>query len=69
MIGPGKYDEECTALREKTGADAVLLLIFNGSKGNGFACQSADADVFFSIPRLLRNMADFIEADQERGIL
>lgn len=39
--GPGKYDNECTTARESTGADAVVLVVFNGHHGHGFAVQSA----------------------------
>ncbi len=62
MIGPGKYDEVCTQVREDTNALGVVLLIFGGCKGNGFSCQ-APFEFTATIPSLLRQMADQIEAD------
>ncbi len=39
-IGPGKYDDACTAAREATKADAVVLVVLNGKRGAGFSVQS-----------------------------
>ncbi len=38
-IGAGKYDDVCTVAREATQGDATLLIVLNGNKGDGFACQ------------------------------
>lgn len=55
LNGPGKYDAECTAAREGTQAEAVMLIVLNGSRGSGFAVQSVN-------PRLLPFLADVLEA-------
>jgi hypothetical protein len=38
--GPGKYDRECTRVREETGAQAVVLIVFAGEHGSGFSVQT-----------------------------
>lgn len=60
MLGPGKYDDACTEVREKTKADAVVLLVMGGEKGSGFSCQ-APINVAVNLPKMLRKMADEIE--------
>jgi hypothetical protein len=40
--GPGKYDPEATAARLATKAEGVLLVVFSGAHGNGFAAQLID---------------------------
>jgi len=66
-VGPGKYDDLCTYARENAKAEGAILLIFHGEKGSGFSCQ-ADLMTTLSIPHLLRQMADQIEADSKRGL-
>lgn len=39
MIGPGKYDYECTFVREHTQAEGVAVLVLNGERGTGFSVQ------------------------------
>jgi len=39
MLGPGKYDQDATELRKKYKADGIILVVMNGSKGNGFSVQ------------------------------
>lgn len=68
MIGPGKYDDLCTYVREKSEAQGALILIINGNKGLGFSCQMTLPDVL-ALPAMLRAMADEIEADQKKGDL
>lgn len=41
-------------------ADAVLVIVIGGKKGGGFACQATPA-ITFSLPTILRNVADEIE--------
>lgn len=66
MIGPGKYDDLCTYVREKSEAQGALILIINGNKGLGFSCQMTLPDTL-KMPAMLRGMADEIEADQIKG--
>lgn len=66
-IGPGKYDDLCTDVREKAQALAALVIIIGGKHGGGFSCQTEDPRALIALPAMLRSMADQIEADQRRG--
>ena len=62
MIGPGKYDDLATYVREKAKAVGAIVIVFQGKHGHGFSCQlppSAVADV----PSVLRQVANEIEQD------
>jgi hypothetical protein len=65
-VGPGKYDEYCTKIREETKAEGVLLAVFGGSKGDGFSVQ-APFELLLELPEILRNMARQIEESSEQG--
>ncbi len=39
-VGPGKYDDLCTYVREQANAEAVILIVLGGNKGSGFSCQA-----------------------------
>jgi hypothetical protein len=41
MIGPGKYDDACTLVREMTDATCAVVVVIGGSKGSGFSVQTA----------------------------
>jgi len=62
-VGPGKYDPECTLVREATGAALVAVIVMGGDRGQGFSVQfNADAfEVVARLPDLLRTMAQDIE--------
>ena len=65
MIGPGKYDDLCTYVREQVGirddsGGGVMVIVLGGNRGNGFSCQ-ADLTVTVGLPQLLRKIADEIE--------
>jgi hypothetical protein len=64
-LGPGKYDEACTAARVAARAQGALLLIFQGQHGNGFSAQ-VPADMLSRIPEGLRQVANEIESDHAR---
>lgn len=59
-VGPGKYDDLCTLVRDRVGlggdnlkiGSGVMVIVLNGDKGNGFAVQ-ADALGTLMIPELL----------------
>jgi hypothetical protein len=68
MLGPGKYDDVCTELRDKTKAEAAIIIVIEGEKGSGFSCQ-APLPVLAGLPAMLRSMARQIEADQQAGQL
>jgi hypothetical protein len=57
---PGKYDDLCTTARKAAKAEAALLIIFGGNKGNGFSAQ-IPIDFLIGIPAILRAVADDIE--------
>ena len=64
-IGPGKYDNLTTQVRENTRARAVILLVVGGDKGSGFSCQS-DAIVLAQLPDLLEYMAQEIRGSRTK---
>lgn len=55
-VGPGKYDDLCTMVREKSKARGAIVIVFHGDKGSGFSCQ-ADAMATLLLPELLEHMA------------
>jgi hypothetical protein len=64
MMGPGKYDDECTWVRERTHAEGVLLIVIHGNRGEGFAAQ-ASPEVLVQLPELLEHVAKQIRKDRE----
>lgn len=62
-VGPGKYDDLCTYVREQAEAELAIVVIGGGNRGEGFCVQSANADVTAALPKMLRCMADSIEKD------
>lgn len=65
MIGPGKYENEATYVREETNAEAVVVCVIGGKLGSGFSVQ-APAYILSELPRMLRAMADGIEGDYQK---
>lgn len=62
MIGPGKYDDACTIVREMTGAACAMVVIIHGNKGSGFSVQTSGpihpnalADLLEDVARQLRS--------------
>lgn len=55
--GPGKYDDICTVARERTDAQAAIVIIINGVLGSGFSLQSEHPDVVVQLPDMLETMA------------
>jgi hypothetical protein len=62
MIGPGKYDELCTKVREEAKAAGAVVIIFGGEKGSGFSAQLPE-DLQRSLPGFLRLVAQEIAGD------
>jgi hypothetical protein len=64
-LGPGIYDDLCTYLcthvRTAAKADAAIVIVLGGARGNGFSCQ-ADAVTTARLPELLDNVAAQIRA-------
>jgi hypothetical protein len=70
-MGPGKYDAECTMVRERTKARAAVVLVLGGTHGSGFATQIAAspadaADVARALAMTLRAAAEQLESDARR---
>jgi hypothetical protein len=60
--GPGKYDDEATLVRERTGAHTVIVVVLGGSRGAGFSVQTRSKETSRFLPAFLRSIADEIEA-------
>jgi hypothetical protein len=60
-IGPGKYDDLATLVREQAAAAGVIVIVVEGAAGSGFSVQATPA-VIAGLPAMLRFMADQIEA-------
>lgn len=39
----GKYDDVCTAVREATNGQGVVVVVINGTRGSGFSVQAVDS--------------------------
>lgn len=63
-VGPGKYDAVCTSVFEITRARAAIVIVFDGAAGTGFSVTS-EGGLVLDIPKVLRNVADQIEADTQ----
>jgi hypothetical protein len=60
-LGPGKYDDECTTARERTGGQ-VILIVLGGERGSGFACQCTE-EMLHKLPDMLESIAAQIRED------
>lgn len=65
-IGAGRYDAECTEMRERLGAVGVILIVVGGNRGNGFAAQ-LPAEIVLATPAILRRIAKEIETSGGTG--
>jgi hypothetical protein len=61
-IGPGKYDDLCTYVREQSQAKAALVIILDGKLGSGFSVQ-AHGGPLPGLPALLEDIAKQIRGD------
>lgn len=64
--GAGKYDELATYVRENARAKAVLVLVLEGDKGDGFSLQAIAALPPALIVAILRDIAREIELEGAR---
>lgn len=64
-LGPGKFDDECTAAMIATGSKLAVLVLAGGPKGSGFSVVTRDPVLLFDLPHALRLVADQIEKDLE----
>ena len=66
-LGPGKYAVECERDLRETEASAVLLIVLNGKKGNGFSMATLYPELMAAVPSILRDMANEIESSVGEG--
>ena len=64
-IGPGKYDDLATYVREQSQAKGVVVIVFDGNKGGGFSAQFADPAMATRVPDVLRQVADQMDIGGE----
>jgi len=60
-VGPGKYDDLCTYVREQAKGICNVVIVVDGVKGSGFSVQATTMEVQLSLPALLRKIAKEIE--------
>lgn len=68
-IGPGKYDDLCSFVREQVQVEesgGVLLLVIGGNRGGGFSLQ-CDPTILMVLPEILDNLAAEIRKDLAEG--
>jgi hypothetical protein len=65
-IGPGKYDDVCTQVREQLDAQGVMLVVIGGKKGSGFSVQGT-LHVLATLPDTLEYMAREMRKDMPHG--
>jgi hypothetical protein len=69
-VGPGKYDDLCTLVRERAGigdqdSGGAIVIVIGGNRGNraigelcyGFSCQS-DLETTLALPDILESVAE-----------
>lgn len=61
--GAGKYDEECTLVRNMTEGQLVLVAVIGGNKGSGFSVQCLEDTTLLQLAEILENMAKSIRTD------
>lgn len=62
-IGPGKYDAELTKAARQCGATGALLIVLDGTRGPGWACQ-ATLEQLARLPEVLESIAKQMRADR-----
>lgn len=67
-IGPGKYDHLLTRAIAEAKATSGILIIFDGVLGPSW-CTQATLPTLVGVPTVLREMADAIERDLQKGKL
>lgn len=68
-IGPGKYDDLCTYVRQQVGlieggglGGGVVIMVLGGNRGSGFSVQ-ADLRTTAMLPDLIEEMARALRND------
>jgi hypothetical protein len=65
-VGPGKYDDLCTLVRERAEAAGAIIVVIDGARGSGFSCQ-ADVATTLRLPAILESLAAQIRASGPAG--
>lgn len=63
----GKYDEDCEAVLLKHKALGAIVVVVGGDKGHGFSVSTVSKQFAYTLPRLLRTIADDIEMQNQGG--
>jgi hypothetical protein len=56
--GPGKYDDLCSLVRERSGGE-VIVIVIGGDKGSGFSFQGEEATLE-KLPKVLERVAELM---------
>jgi hypothetical protein len=66
-LGPGKYDDLCTYVRQQAKAGGACVMVFNGEKGWGFSVQ-CPPEALLDLSGVLRHISDTIRADAAKDL-
>ena len=61
-IGPGRYDDLCTQVRETAQAKGAIVIVLDGHLGSGFSVQ-ADLASTRNLPNILETIARQMRED------
>ena len=64
-LGPGKYDSELTEVRVRVGATSAVLIVLDGVRGPGFACQTT-LEHLNALPEALEYIARQMREDRKK---
>lgn len=66
-LGPGKYDDLCTEVRERAAAAVAIVIVLGGNRGGGFSLQLAShpraVEFVARLPGILEAVAEQIRRD------
>ncbi len=62
-VGPGRYDDLATYVREKTDAECVVVIVFGGDKGSSFSLQATETVDRGAVVEALRSLASDLERE------
>lgn len=74
-IGPGKYDELCTVVREGAQAEGAVVIVIGGNRGSGFSVQGSLAvhklvrDTLVRMTTVVHDDVASLERDRMRSLL
>ena len=61
-IGPGKYDQLCTHVREIANARAAIIIVLDGEAGSGFSVQAHESVPPKKLAAILQAVIDELRA-------